>query len=185
MQNLRDQVAHDVAIYVHRTGEGLRTSDLTSIYSPSGEQLDLSGIIYAAGAGLDTRKQCLPGTRTEILSQIIDWVNSTGDDIPRVLWLSGPAGKGKSAIAHTIANWFSDAGGLGSCYCFDRHQETDRRHEKVFSTIARDLADRDPEMRRVLAQAVQNDSALKNTVDIVQQWQKLLWNHWESFQRQL
>jgi hypothetical protein len=91
-----------------------------------------------------------------------------------VLWLSGPAGKGKSAIAHTIAKWYEDAGGLGSCYSFDRQREADRRHEKIFSTIARDLADRDPGMRRALANAVQAASSLKKTADIVQQWQKLL-----------
>ncbi|KAG2336413.1 hypothetical protein BDR05DRAFT_1005889 [Suillus weaverae] len=157
MQNFRDQVARDVAIHVHRTGE----------------ILDLSGMTYAAGAGLDTRKQCLQGTLTEILSQITEWVNSTGDNVPRVLWLSGPAGKGKSAIAHTIAKWFSDVGGLGSCYSFDRQREANRRHEKICSTIARDLADRDPEMRRALADAVQTANSLKNTADITQQWQKL------------
>ncbi|KAG2067639.1 hypothetical protein BDR04DRAFT_1026937, partial [Suillus decipiens] len=128
----------------------------------------------AEGAGLDTRRDCLQGTRMEILSQITDWVNSTGDDIPRVLWLSGPAGKGKSAIAHTIAKWFEDVGGLGSCYCFDRQREADRRHEKIFSTIACDLADRDPEIRRAVADAVQAANSLKKTTDIVQQWQKLL-----------
>src|SRR6267154_2451303 len=128
----------------------------------------------AAGAGLDTGKQCLTGTRMEILSQITEWINSIGDDVPRVMWLSGPAGKGKSAIAHTIARWFKDMGGLGSCYCFDRHREADRRHEKIFSTIARDLADHDPEMKRALADAVKNDGSLKSTVDIVQQWHKLV-----------
>jgi len=129
---------------------------------------------YAEGAGLDTRKQCLQGTRTEILSQITEWVNSTGDNVQRVLWLSGPAGKGKSAIAHSIAKWVNDMGGLGSCYCFDRQQEADRRHEKIFSTIARDLADRDPEMRRALADAIKPANSPKKTADIIQQWQKLL-----------
>ncbi|KAG1851344.1 hypothetical protein DFJ58DRAFT_427154 [Suillus subalutaceus] len=96
MENFRDQIFHDVAIHVHRMEE----------------TLDLSGMTYADGAGLDTGKECLEGTRTEILSQIAEWVNSTGDNVPRVLWLSGPAGKGKSAIAHTIAKWFNDVGGL-------------------------------------------------------------------------
>ncbi|KAG2040347.1 hypothetical protein BDR03DRAFT_858501, partial [Suillus americanus] len=134
----------------------------------------LGSVTYADSAGLDTRKECLQGTRTEILSDIMEWVNSTGDNAQRVLWLSGPAGKGKSAIAHTIAKWVNDVGGLGSCYCFDRQREADRRHEKIFSTIARDLADRDPEMRRALADAVQAASSLKKTADIIQQWQKLL-----------
>jgi hypothetical protein len=148
--------------------------DLTYIHTFLEEISDLSGIIYAEGAGLDTRKECLQGTRTEILSQITEWVNSTENNVPRVLWLSGPAGKGKSAIAHTIAKWFEDVGGLGSCYTFDRQREADRRHEKIFSTIARDLADRDLEMRRALADAVQAASSLKKTADIIQQWQKLL-----------
>ncbi|KAG1841568.1 hypothetical protein DFJ58DRAFT_688642 [Suillus subalutaceus] len=105
MDNFQKQVTRDVAIYVHRTGE----------------TLDLSGMTYADGAGRDTGKQCLPGMRMEIISEITDWVNSTGDGVQRVLWLSGPTGKGKSAIVHMIANWFNDVGGLGSCYCFD-HQ---------------------------------------------------------------
>jgi hypothetical protein len=61
---------------------------LTYVHTFAGEKLDLSGITYAEGAG-DTEKECLEGTRTEILSEIIDWVNSTGDDVSRVLWLSG------------------------------------------------------------------------------------------------
>ncbi|KAG2361466.1 hypothetical protein BDR07DRAFT_1485851 [Suillus spraguei] len=71
-----------------------------------GDKLDLSGMSYAAGAGRDTTKQCLLGTRTDILSQITEWINDSRDTAQCVLWLSGPAGKGKSAIAHTIANWF-------------------------------------------------------------------------------
>ncbi|KIK44915.1 hypothetical protein CY34DRAFT_584968 [Suillus luteus UH-Slu-Lm8-n1] len=161
MQQFRDQAIRDVADLVRCTTDKL------------GDKLDLSDMPYAAGAGLDTTKQCLSGTRTDILSQITDWINDSGDTAQRVLWLSGPAGKGKSAIAHTIANWFNDLGGLGSCFCFDRHREADKRHEKVFSTIARDLADRDAEMRRALADTVENANALKKTKDIIQQWQKL------------
>ncbi|KIK32138.1 hypothetical protein CY34DRAFT_182822, partial [Suillus luteus UH-Slu-Lm8-n1] len=158
MQNFRDNLTREVTIHVLYTEE----------------TLELSSMAYADGAGLDTRKQCLEGTRTEILSQITEWVNSTRDNVPCVLWLSGPAGKGKSAIAHTIAKSFEDMGGLGSCYSFDRQREADRRHEKIFSTIARDLADRDPEMRRALADTVKTASSLKKTADIAQQWQKLL-----------
>jgi hypothetical protein len=138
-------------------------------------------MVYAGGAGLDTAKQCLSGTRTDVLSQITNWINSGGDSVPRVMWLSGPAGKGKSAIAHTIANWFNETGGLGSCFCFDRHREADRRHEKIFSTIARDLADCDPGMKRALADAVKDANSLKNTSDIIQQWRRLLMEPLKKF----
>ncbi|KIK33349.1 hypothetical protein CY34DRAFT_715689 [Suillus luteus UH-Slu-Lm8-n1] len=158
MQSFRDNLICDVAIHVHYTEE----------------TLELSGMTYAEDAGLDPGKQCLEGTRTEIISHITEWIHSTGDNVPRVLWLSGPAGKGKSAIAHTIAKSFEDKGGLGSCYSFDRQREADGRHKKIFSTIARDLADRDPEMRGALADAVKTAPQLKTTKDIAQQWQKLL-----------
>ncbi|KAG1894942.1 uncharacterized protein F5891DRAFT_1281362 [Suillus fuscotomentosus] len=162
VQQFRDQVDRDVAVFVQRTGD----------------TLDLGDIAYAKGAGLNTMKQCLPGTRKEMLSQITDWINGSGDAAQRVLWLSGPAGTGKSAIAQTIAKGFNDMGVLGSCFCFDK---AEKRHEKVFSTIARDLADRDPEMRRALADAVKNSTSLKNPKDIFQQWEKLLMNPLKKF----
>jgi ABC-type dipeptide/oligopeptide/nickel transport system ATPase subunit len=46
--------------------------------------------------------------------------------VPRILWLSGMAGKGKSAIAHTIANWSHERGGMRACFCFDRTREASK-----------------------------------------------------------
>jgi len=138
------------------------------------EDLDFKGMIYVGGAGRDTSKRCLPGTREDILSEIKDWIDKTGEDVQQVFWLSGTAGKGKSAIAHTIANWFDERGGPGACFCFDRTREAERRHERIFTTIARDLADRDPIMRRTLARAVLDDNELRHTKDITRQWKKFI-----------
>jgi len=130
-------------------------------------------MVYVNGAGRDTSKCCLPGTRESILSEIKDWINRTGEDAQRIFWLSGTAGKGKSAIAHTIANWFDERGGPVACFCFDRTQEAERRHEKIFTTIARDLADRDPVIRRTLANTVR-DNELRHTKDITRQWKNFI-----------
>jgi hypothetical protein len=171
MQQFRDQVDRDVVVFIHRIGKDPDTPLSLHSHTVSGDALDLGDIAYAKDAGLNTMKQCLPETRTDILSKITDWINGSGGAAERVLWLFGPAGTGKSAIAHTIAKWFSDMGMLGSCFCFDK---IEKRHEKVFSTIARDLAGHDPEMRRALADAVRDSPSLKNTKDILQQWEKLL-----------
>ncbi|KAG1906639.1 uncharacterized protein F5891DRAFT_474763 [Suillus fuscotomentosus] len=59
MQQFRDQVDRDVAVFIQRTGD----------------TLDLWDVAYAKGAGLDTMKQCLPGTpinSTESLSFFAD-----------------------------------------------------------------------------------------------------------------
>jgi len=57
---------------------------------------------YAGGAGLNKQKVCLEGTREELLKEICDWINDTEEDTPRIFWLHGPAGTGKSSIAHTL-----------------------------------------------------------------------------------
>jgi len=129
---------------------------------------------YFGGVGLDTQRVCLDGTRHEILDEITTWINNTEDNTPRVFWLHGNAGTGKSSIAHTIADRFKKLGRLGSCYCFDRNKMAEERHKKIFTTIARDLADRDKQMRRELANVVHLDNSLKNTTDILQQWKELI-----------
>ncbi|KAG2350128.1 WD40 repeat-like protein [Suillus weaverae] len=158
MQQFRDQIALTTIETVHRIAE----------------DLDVSGMEYVPGAGRNTSKNCLLGTREDILSEIKCWIRSMGEDVPRVLWLSGTAGKGKSAIAHTIANWSYERGGMRACFCFDRTREAERRHEKIFTTIARDLADCDIIMRGALARAVHDDNEVKHTIDISRQWQELV-----------
>ena len=158
MQRYRDRAVRDMHINVYRVLE----------------DLNLDGMAYASGAGLNTTKKCLDGTRGEILQEIVDWIHDPDVNAPRIFWLHGQAGRGKSAIAHTIALWFKNVGGLGSCFCFARDRQTERRHEKMLSTIARDLANRDPAFRRALAKVIEEDNTLKTTPDVMQQWEKLL-----------
>jgi len=136
--------------------------------------LELNGLAYACGAGYNTMKQCLAGTRVEILAEIEQWARSTDPNVTRVFWLNGAAGTGKTAIAHTIALHFHRNKELGSCLSFDRAYLAERRHEKFFSTLARDLASHDPGFRRALADAIREKNWLKHTTDIIQQWEDLL-----------
>ncbi|KAL4067476.1 hypothetical protein V8B97DRAFT_928173 [Scleroderma yunnanense] len=138
------------------------------------DTMALDDMPYAASAGLDTSKKCLEGTRVEILNEVVDWINNRDVDAPRVFWLSGQAGKGKSAIAHTVAAWAKDLGGLGSCFCFTRDRQAERRHEKMFITIAGDLASCNPLLRQVLIDIVSKDLSLTNTVDIELQWRMFI-----------
>jgi hypothetical protein len=62
------------------------------------EDLEFSGLEYAAGAGLNTAKCCLPGTQEAILSEIKSWIYSTEEDVPRVFWLSGSPGQANQQL---------------------------------------------------------------------------------------
>lgn len=61
----------------------------------------INSLRSAKDAGMRGSKACLQDTRVAILSRIRDW--ALHPTSPRTLLLHGSAGKGKSAIAHTIA----------------------------------------------------------------------------------
>ena len=158
MQDLRDQALLTVQYDVQQIQENL----------------SLDFLAYAGGVGLIKDKKCLDGTRTDILDKVFDWVNNTDAAAPRIYWLYGQAGKGKSAIAHTIALQAQNLGMLGSCFCFSHVRQNEGLHVKIFPTIARDLADCDLRLRLLLAEVIANNRALRDTVDIAEQWQKFI-----------
>ena len=57
--------------------------------------------------------KCHPHTRKAVLKKIVEWVKDM-DKVAMFLWLYGPAGAGKSAIAQTIAELLEEAGLLRS-----------------------------------------------------------------------
>ena len=48
-------------------------------------------------------RRCHENTRVAVITKIMDWVTSTIDADTHVLWLYGPAGAGKTAIARRVA----------------------------------------------------------------------------------
>jgi hypothetical protein len=129
------------------------------------EAIDLNDIPYAPGARFNPEKGCLPGTREQIIEEIIQWVNRpNGEDAHCIYFLSGVAGSGKSAIVHTIAQHFDHSGRLGSSFCFDRADQIRRRPDYLFSTITLDIADLDPHWKTALCNVVKGKRALRSTL---------------------
>jgi hypothetical protein len=125
---------------------------------------------YDRRAGLDTKRTSPGPIQPEILDEIKDWVNDPYEFTPRLLWLSR---SGKSGIAYAIAHWWiKEKTGVGSYFCFDRRLRT--RYQKLFGTIAFDLADRDWGFQRALAKIVGSDISLTYTDDLTQQWRRLI-----------
>jgi len=56
----------------------------------------------------DLAPRCHPGTRSEILEKVDAWANA-GAEGTGILWLHGPAGAGKLAIAQTVAEKYAMA----------------------------------------------------------------------------
>jgi hypothetical protein len=129
---------------------------------------------YAFGARFELEKGCLPGTRESFLQEICDVLNNADEDAPRVCLVTGVAGSGKSAVAHSIARLYDGQKRLGSSFCFTSTDVANRNPKNLFTTIARDLCDRDPQYKSALWQIVKDDRALRTSQSPMEQVKRLI-----------
>src|SRR6201990_1728429 len=116
-------------------------------------------IPYGSNAPFSPDKGCLVGTRVAFLEYIINWVNTPASE--RALVLFGQAGTGKSSIAHEIARLFNKMHRLTSSIIFLRREQSRSEAYYLFTTLARDLADRYPSFKIALGNVVKDNTALR------------------------
>ena len=100
--------------------------------------------------------KCHEDTRKAVIKDITSWVlDDTKDTL--ILWISAPAGSGKSAILQTIAEHFQDSGGLAASFFFSRTAAQRQTEAHLIATIAAQLAVSIPATRPFIDQAVRDD----------------------------
>ena len=115
---------------------------------------------------------CLPNTRVDILKQIMAWADDKCDE-RCIFWLNGMAGTGKSTIARTIANEYYKAGRLGASFFFTRGAGDLASSSKLFTSLARQLADKELEFRHYVCKAVLNNTSISQ-LSLEHQWRQLI-----------
>lgn len=133
---------------------------------------DLDAMHYAFGASIESQKIGDAPPRIDIVESITSWVNQ--DNEQQIYLLLGPKGSGKSTIVHTIARQFDAIVRLGSSYCFSRAARDKRNATNLFSTIARDLADHDPQYMKALWSTVKDKRALRATINPLTQFNRFI-----------
>ncbi|KAF8158402.1 hypothetical protein B0H34DRAFT_454799 [Crassisporium funariophilum] len=105
--------------------------------------------------------RCYRNTREAALQIIIDWIEECDPMFP-FLWVHGPAGGGKSAIAQTIAEWLQDHEHhiLIASFFFARSAQSRSSEKQLIPTIAYQLALSIPLTRRHIEEAVENDPSV-------------------------
>jgi hypothetical protein len=116
-------------------------------------------IPYGFKSRFSPDKGCLIGTRVAFLDFITNWVNNPASE--RGLVLFGQAGTGKSSIAHEIARLFDKMNRLTSSFIFLRKEQSVREAYHLFTTLARDLADRYLSFKIALGKVVKDNTALR------------------------
>ncbi|KAF8810784.1 hypothetical protein BYT27DRAFT_7185563 [Phlegmacium glaucopus] len=100
--------------------------------------------------------KCHPGTREIIIKEIMDWIKLIDKD-DFFLWLYGPAGAGKSAIAQTIAELCHKAGLLAASFFFSRTASGRNDATLLIPTLAYQLAISIPEIVDHISSAIERD----------------------------
>ncbi|KAK7059455.1 WD40 repeat-like protein [Favolaschia claudopus] len=129
-----------------------------------------------------TRRECLPGTRSEFIEHITQRLSTPSE--ARIVWLSGVAGSGKSTIATSVSEYFRGLGRLGIFLCFARNDMVGSDPILVLHAIAYGLATLHPHIEAAICMALSRDS---NLVDapIDKQFQELLLGPLESVKQHL
>ncbi|KAF9444907.1 hypothetical protein P691DRAFT_299567 [Macrolepiota fuliginosa MF-IS2] len=142
------------------TGGHFETHSQTYIHyhGPNGLQILLDSSLPEAAhdsSARDPPPSCLPGTRENYIKTITTWVRSHnvttsiqsgsvsghGSSLHKLLWVSGPAGVGKSAVAQTCAEALQESSELGAAFFFSIPNQRDDP-TKLFTSIAYQLATR-------------------------------------------
>jgi len=117
--------------------------------------------------------KCYENSRQELRKRITDWGTCRSNDILKLLlWMHGPFGVGKSAIAQSCAEALEDEGKLCASIFFSRPNKRDDPN-RVFTSIAYQLATKFSSIADTLDRQILNDPAILNAARPVQ-FEKLI-----------
>jgi hypothetical protein len=111
---------------------------------------------------------CDPNTRTAFRERIRNWVYDISSSSPGIFWLTGDPGSGKSALAASVARFCKDDDILWAQYFINRSIDQTTQPTKYFPSIARQLADRSPEVRHGIYSALQKEKSLLDNFSVHQ-----------------
>ncbi|KAF8798371.1 hypothetical protein BYT27DRAFT_7228440 [Phlegmacium glaucopus] len=116
------------------------------------------GALHNSAERYDPPK-CHPKTRIAVLKKIMDWVQGLEDSERRCffMWLYGPAGAGKSAIAQSIAELCHELKLLAATFFFSRTAACRNDHSHLIATLTYQLCLSIPEIRTYVEDAVELD----------------------------
>ncbi|CCO37843.1 hypothetical protein BN14_12003 [Rhizoctonia solani AG-1 IB] len=117
------------------------------------------------------RRTCTEGTRTQVLSELKDWVLGVGPHA--VYWMSGMAGTGKTTIACTFATWLEQEELLAASFFCTRTSADCRDVTRIIPTVAYQLARYSIPFQSALCEVIGKDPDI-GSKDIKTQFKRLL-----------
>jgi len=134
--------------------------------SPDFLEKSVPGAFHNSAERYDPPK-CHPHTREAILKRIMLWVDDPANEA-QIMWMFGPAGAGKSAIAQSIAEMCFQQGKLAASFFFSRNAAGRDNETRFISTLVYQLVLAIPEIKDAVSKALQDDRLLLSRSLLVQ-----------------
>ncbi|KAF6749524.1 hypothetical protein DFP72DRAFT_538170 [Ephemerocybe angulata] len=137
-----------------------------------------SSSVHDASERSDAPK-CMPNTRVKVQEEIMSWIHNGGRKQRGIMWVTGPAGTGKSAVLGSIADTCKMKGLLAGSFCFSPTPHSDERTTKkrLVATLAYQLQEHEglPDVRRRILSSIDRRPAIF-TKNLKEQFSELILN---------
>ena len=140
------------------------------------KSVDISNILHreTAAAAFHNSKErfdppkCHPNTRLAVLEKIMKWIKWEEDLDAFIMWVYGPAGSGKSAIAQTIAEMCEQEMILLASFFFSKNDPSRSTANPLIATIAYQITLNLPDVRNAVLEAIECDPLIFSKSLVVQ-----------------
>lgn len=124
------------------------------------------------------RTACFDGTRVDVLQRIRAWADepqgASGTPARNLLWLSGTAGAGKSAIAYTLASEWAQQRRLGGSFFCSRDEKACRDICRIIPTLSYQLRHFSKPFDAAVQKVIKEDVSLPLSQALEAQFKNLL-----------
>ncbi len=103
--------------------------------------------------------RCHPGTRLDYIDNISAWGSGTSCHAEHILWVRGPTGVGKCAIAQTCAELLSERNELGAAFFFSRSNQKDDP-TCLFTSISYQIVTKSASFGDIIDRVIHGDPTL-------------------------
>ncbi|KAF5347352.1 hypothetical protein D9756_010003 [Leucocoprinus leucothites] len=160
--------AHHLVFYNPRFNESSPTgSGLKDLFNYS-----MPDAFYNSSARYPPPK-CHLGTRMDYIALVTNWALEGSNREESILWMRGPFGVGKSAVAQSCAEALAPINKLAATLFFSRSNADRDDPRRVFTSIAYQIATKCPSFREIIDKRMIEDPALA-TMSLSTQFEDLL-----------
>ncbi|KZS89491.1 hypothetical protein SISNIDRAFT_398115, partial [Sistotremastrum niveocremeum HHB9708] len=118
---------------------------------------------------------CTPNTRKAILEELMSWSRDTNPSRPKIYWLNGMAGTGKTTIAYTFCQRLKEQDMLAGSFFCSRAIDECKQVNRIVPTIVYAIANnKHLSLLMPIVDALESDPDLADMADLQKQFKALM-----------